>query len=522
MIRMPEARVEWGETRQARTVALNVAGRYFALAVELVLGLVMLPLNTSYLGASDYGLWMLAASIVAYFSMFDLGYGFAMERFVAHYRARRDATAINEIASTLAVTFAAVGLFAFLVAIAVAWNLGSLFDLGASAARTGGFVLLMVAAQIALGFPFAVFGAVCNGFQRTYWNAIVATAVAIAVMIVNVSVLQLGGSLVELVAATTMTRVVGYLGYRLNAYRAFPPLHVRPSLFRAGRLKEMRGFSGSSVLQDISNKANYATDPVVIAAALTTGAVAVWTVAQRLADVILQLTNQLNHTLFPIIVECDADGRDERLRELLVQGTRISLATVLPVAGCMALLARPVVVGWTGPDFEGAAVVLQMLALVVVVRVGSSTAHTVLYGAGRHGLVSQSNAAAAAMNIALSIVLVRTHGLTGVAVATLVPITIRAVTVIIPSACRRVHLSWRQFIAEGVWPAAWPAAVALGLLAFVPAHVTTSLWEVVLVSAATGLVYLALFLGVAIGRQDRHRYLGKLRTIAGWPALEAA
>jgi hypothetical protein len=40
--------------------------------------------------------------------------------------------------------------------------------------------------------------------------------------------------------------------------------------------------------------------------------------------------------------------------------------------------------------------------------------------------------------------------------------------------------------------------------------------------AVCALIYVAVFIGVAIGRQDRARYLGKLRSIAGWSALEAA
>jgi hypothetical protein len=53
--------VAWDERDQARTLALNVGGRYGTLAIELLLGLVMLPFNTRHLGASEYGLWMLAA-----------------------------------------------------------------------------------------------------------------------------------------------------------------------------------------------------------------------------------------------------------------------------------------------------------------------------------------------------------------------------------------------------------------------------------------------------------------------------
>lgn len=514
--------VRWQEDHQARTVALNVTGRYVTIGSQLLLGLVMLPFNIRHLGADDYGLWMLAASFVAYFPVLDLGYGVAMERFVAHYRTRRDAAAISEIASTLVFLFAGIGLVALAGVALVAWNMGAWFDLDPARARTGGGVLLLVAAQFAFGLPFAIYGAVVNGFQRQYLNAGVAAAVAVAVAGVNVAVVLGGGSLLQLVAAMTATRMIGYLAYRMNAYRVFPPLRTRPSLVRLSRLREVSRFSIYMLIQDLSVKANYAADPIVIAAVLSTGAVAVWTVAQRLADVVLQLTNQLNYVLFPIVVDADTAQRDERLRDLLVQGTRLSLATTLPVAGALALLAHPVVVGWTGPEFAAAAVLVQVLGLVVIVRVGTWTASTVLQGAGRHRLLSLTNLGAAAANIGLSIALVRTYGLTGVAFATLVPVVLRAMTIVVPVACARVGLPVARFAVTAVWPAAWPAAITLGALALVRDAAGSSLWQAVLLGAAAGLVYAGLFLGIAIGRSDRHRYLGKLRTMIRGPQLEAA
>jgi O-antigen/teichoic acid export membrane protein len=514
--------VDWQELHQARTVALNVGGRYVTLAIELVLGLVMLPINTRYLGAADYGLWMLAASIVAYFPVLDLGYGGAMERFVAHYRAKRDAAAINEIASTLVFVFAGIGLLAFVVVGGIAWNIGPLFNLEPGQARTGGLVLVLVSVQLALGLPFAIFGAVVNGFQRTYLNSIVGTCVAVSVAIVNFAVLMSGGGLVELVAATTATRMAGYVAYRLNAYRVFPLLRIRPSQFRTARLREITRFSVYMLVFDASNKANYASDPIVIAAALSTGAVAVWTVAQRLADMVLRLTNQLNEVLFPIVVDCDSAQRDERLRDLLIQGTRLSLATTLPVAGSLALLAEAVVVGWTGPGFRAAATIVEILAVVVLVRVGSATASTVLRGAGHHRLLALSNLGAAVVNIGLSIILIGIYGLPGVAVATLIPVAVRAVVVLIPVACARVGISLRHFAAAAIWPALWPAMVALLGLALIRDRAASSLIQAVLEGAAVGALYAVLFLGVAVGRQDRSRYIGKLRSIAGWPALETA
>ena len=514
--------VSWQETHQSRTVALNVSGRYVTIGIELLLGLVMLPFNTRYLGASDYGLWMLAASLVAYFPVLDLGYGGAMERFVAHYRAQRNAAAIDEIASTLVFVFTGIGLVAFALVLGIAWNLGSLFNLDATQARTGGIVLVLVGVQFALGLPFAVYGAVVNGFQRTFLNSVVGSVVALAVAAVNLAVLLAGGGLIELVGAMTATRMLAYLAYRHNAYRVYPMLRIKPALFRLKRLREVTRFSVYMLIQDAANKMNYMTDPIIIAAVLMTGAVAIWTVAQRLADMVLRLTNQLNEVLFPVVVDCDSARRDDRLQELLVQGTRLSLATTLPVIGSLALLAQPVVVGWTGPEFAAAAAVLQILAVVVLVRVGTATAATVLRGAGHHRLLAFSNLAAAIVNIGLSIVLIRTHGLPGMAVATLIPVTCRAVAVLVPVACARVKISLSRFITAAVWPAAWPAFLVLGGLAVIRDSPTISLGHAVAYGAMVGLVYGLLFLGLAVGPDDRSRYLSKLRSIAGRPALNPA
>jgi O-antigen/teichoic acid export membrane protein len=514
--------IVWEEEEQGRIVALNVVGRYVTLALEMVVGLLMLPFNANHLGASEYGLWMLAASIVAYFPVLDLGLGNAMERSVAHYRAQRDPEAINEVASTLVFVFAATGLLALLVVGGVAWNIARVFDLPPAQAHTGRILMMMIGAQVAIGLPFTIYGAVVNGFQRTYLNAMVGGCVSFSVVIVNVVVLWSGGGLVELVGCMTATRLLGYVAYRLNAYRVFPLLRIRLTLFRRSRLRELTSFGAWMMVQGAACKVNYGSDPVVIGAFLSTGAVAVWTVAQRLADAVLQVTNQLNYVLFPIVVGADASRRNDRLAEVLVQGTRLSLATILPVAGSLALLADAVVVGWTGPRFAAAGVLVKILAMVVLVRVGSWTANTVLLGAGSHRLVAVSNSITAAINVALSVLLIRWIGLPGVALATLVPVTVRAVAIIIPVACARVGMSLTAFFAAAVWPAVWPALVVLGGLAIVRNPASTSLFHALLQGAIGGLCYTILFVGLAIGRRDRTRYLGKLRSLAGWPQLEAA
>ena len=225
------------EERPLLTFARNMFTRYIAIAVNVLIGLVMLPLNVHYLGASAYGLWMLTASITTYFSVLELGYGSAVVKFVAEYRAKKDAQALNEILSTLFTVFTIMGVVVYAIALIVAALMPVIFNLEPSQVDVGRAVLLIIAANVTLHFIFSVYGGVVNGFQYYYLNNVIGTVTTMAGAAVNVLVLWLGYGLVELVAATTLVRVAPYYLYRRNAKRAFPPLALRFSSFRRERLR---------------------------------------------------------------------------------------------------------------------------------------------------------------------------------------------------------------------------------------------------------------------------------------------
>ena len=120
--------VAWASKREGQlaTIARNVSTRYLAILCETVIGLLMLPFNLNHLGPEAYGLWILVGSVTLHFSVLDLGYGGALVKFIAQYRAHRDSRALNEIASTMFFVMAGFGLLAYGIAALVAVNLGPL------------------------------------------------------------------------------------------------------------------------------------------------------------------------------------------------------------------------------------------------------------------------------------------------------------------------------------------------------------------------------------------------------------
>lgn len=56
-----------------RNLMAGTATNYAVLGVNLALGLVLMPFTVRHLGTSQYGLWMLVASLTSYFQLLDLG-----------------------------------------------------------------------------------------------------------------------------------------------------------------------------------------------------------------------------------------------------------------------------------------------------------------------------------------------------------------------------------------------------------------------------------------------------------------
>jgi O-antigen/teichoic acid export membrane protein len=504
------ARDDWRDgDRQLATVARNVTTRYLAIATDALIGLMLLPFNVQHLGPSAYGLWMLTASLTTYFSVLDLGFGGSNVRFVAHYRAKRDVRGLNEIASTLFGVFAATGCAAYAVFVLLAFNVHHIVNITPDQEATARSLMLVIGVYVSLGFPFSVFGGIINGFQRYDLNNLVGICSSVLVAAVNIVMLLAGFTLVQLVMATTAIRIATYVVYRLNAYRVFPALSIRPSLFRWSRVRELTGFSVYVSIIDWSNKLNYSIDAIVIGAFLSSAAVTLWTVPQRLAEMLQRLTNQLNGVLFPVVVDSDAGQRPDRLRAIFVTGTRLSLVSVVPLAAAMTMLAAPLIRAWVGPRFDDSVVVAQILLVVVAIRVGNATATTLLKGAGCHRMLAFTNAGAALANVALSLLWIRRYGLVGQAMGTLVPVALTSILILWPAACRRVGLNVFAAFREAVWPALWPVAAMAIVVIPLREALPPRLYAVVIAGAAGTLAYAATFLALAVKRDERRTYIAK-------------
>jgi hypothetical protein len=294
----------------ARRVLSGTVVKYASLAINIGTGIFLLPFTIDHLGKEIYGLWMIVASMTAYFHLFDGGFRHSLVRHIAEADAQRDANRINELASTFVVIFGGIGLAVLGGTATVALGVLPRYPkIDPTHLATAQAVMLILGARVALALPMSVFGAVSTSRQAFARNGITAIAVTLLQTFATVQVLSRGYGLVPLVATTTLIGVLSYVVYAHTAFSVLPSLRINPmKYFRSERVRELASFGVYVFFINIAVQVGFNLDNLVVGAWLGTAAVAVYAVSFRLASYQRQLCNQFNGLLFPVLVRFGALG----------------------------------------------------------------------------------------------------------------------------------------------------------------------------------------------------------------------
>jgi O-antigen/teichoic acid export membrane protein len=121
----------------------------------------------------------------------------------------------------------------------------------------------------------------------------------------------------------------------------------------------------------------------------------------------------------------DAAGQKSDLRKLLLRGTQAALALMLPIGLTLLVRGKTFFALWMGPQYrETSGTILQILLISQFFTIANATAGQIAYGIDKHKSVAKWAAIEAVANLGLSLVLVKTVGLYGVAWGTSISMTI--------------------------------------------------------------------------------------------------
>ncbi|MBJ7596048.1 MAG: oligosaccharide flippase family protein [Candidatus Dormibacteraeota bacterium] len=506
MTQPAEPEVKHGRRVFRNTLITGVVG-----VLSLLLNFFVVAYAIGKLGADSYGVWVLALSFsvsAGYLSISDLGLQAGVVRFVADADGRGQRERIGEVVSSALAVLGGMALVA--VAVLLAFSIGAehLFHVPASLHSALRLLLVLLAAEALFSLPGLAFVGLLEGLQRYGWIKAVALTRQVLYTVLVVIVLGTGHDVVAFGALMVGSSMFAAVGYAVVSRVLCPELRVSPRLVRVVALRPLARFSAWVFVGRVNGVIWAQMDKVILATFVGTSVLTGYDVAARIQSAAAYPLSFTSSAVVPAAANLRAMGSTIRLQDLLVRGTRYTLALALPVTIAAMILARPLIVGWVGAGYADFAGPTQLFLTYQLVVCTATIPNTMLVGLGRVRAVAGYVTTAVVVNLVISVALAPHLGITGVIIGTLVGFGITA-PLYIRLVLREVSMPLRVFLRDAIVPIL-PWAALFAAMVVVTAHIAQPghLITVAACCVPAGVVYLGGVLRFAMSTEERAALLG--------------
>ncbi len=434
------------------TLARSVAAKWLAHLVVMAVGFFLMPYVMRTIGEEGYGAWVFVNSVAGYSTLLYMGFGLTVCRFVADRRAREDWAGLNAVVSGVFAIYAAAATGVMLISLGLAVATPWLGDWGNVPLLDVRIAMVLLGLNIAIGMLGSVFGGVLIATQRFDLYSAIEAVIALARLGLTVALLEQSRALPTLGAI--------FLGVTLLengitvwwARREIPSLSVSFRNITRATMKECFSFSVFTALRGMAVRIIHLTDVVVIGLILGKVAAVPYYVALRLVQMISTPLEKIGDVVLPKAGEMHARGNRDGLEDLCARsmGMGILLSSAF-VIGCLSF-GDLFITTWMGTHLEGSAQILIILGAAQIIAQPLIVLRQALTAIGDVRRPALIDLAQAISNLVLSVVLVQSWGIVGVAWGTFVPLALIECGILYPYAVRALGFHGSRLLYRAVMP----------------------------------------------------------------------
>src|SRR5271165_3794918 len=407
---------QW-QTRGGRIAAATSSGAV-ARVLSSLLTLVSLPLAVRYLGGERFGVWATIASTVALLNLLDLGIASTLTNHLSRAYALGDkpyAARCMTNALALTASLACIAGLAFgIVWARIDWM--ALFNVAGSVSRSEvNYTVAAAAALMLVGLPAALGSKIFAGYQEVHLSNFVIAIGAVA----NVAGLFAGIALrvsmpALLVMSAGCVTVCNFVALVVTLLVNKPWLRPRLALLDLPMARELLTSGSAFFLIQIAGAVVFSSDNLVVSHYLGAAQVTPYAVTWRLVALTAVLQSLIFPALWPAYAEAYARHDYAWMRRAFRFTLRWTLALNLTCGVLLITAGKFVIRWWAGPAAVPSSALLAAMALWAVISGFMTVESCLLAAVNRTREQGVLSIAAAVVNLALSIVLVKHIGSVGV------------------------------------------------------------------------------------------------------------
>lgn len=337
----------------ASQMKLGAILSYASIAVNLIVGLTYTPFMLRMMGPSEYGLYSLAASIIAYLTVLDLGLGNAIIRYTAKFRAEGKVDEQQRLFGMFIMLYTVIALVAFLIGFGVVGGSDSIFGENMTEAevyRTK-IILTLLTFNVAVTFPLSIWGSIMSAYERFVFPKTVSIIRSILNALVMVVLLLYGYRAIAMVVVTTIFNI-GTLLLNWVYCKKELSIKVKFSKIDWSLLKEVAVYSFWIFLNVLMDKVYWSTGQIVLGANSGTTAISVFAIAVQLMNYFMLLNVAISNMLLPRFTAMVVKGVESEISDFFIKVSRLQYYLIALVLSGFVLFGKRFVILWAGAAYE--------------------------------------------------------------------------------------------------------------------------------------------------------------------------
>lgn len=393
---------------------------YVSIILNNIIGLLYIPFMLRMMGQTEYGLYSLVASVVAYLTVLDLGFGNAIVRYTAKFRAEKKRKEQYEMFGMFLVLYSIIGVIAFLIGLGLYFNIDYLFDrtMDMNELRKIHIMMLLMVFNIAITFPLSIFGSIITAYENFVFQKLVNIIRIILNPLVMCVMLLVGYRAIGMVVVTTLFNIATLL---INWWYCYSQLNVRIIIgkFNWSFLKEVAIYSFWIFLNAIMDRIYWSSGQFILGVYAGAKAVAVYAVAISLENIYMSFSTAISGVFLPKVTGMVIKEQNEKaVSDLFIRTGRIQYIVMSFILIGFILFGKWFIILWAGDNYEEAYYITLLFFIPLTIPLIQNLGITILQARNQMQFRSVLYVTIAIGSLILSIFLAKLYGGIGCAIST--------------------------------------------------------------------------------------------------------
>lgn len=496
----------------------GVVLNYVVIILNTVVGLLYTPYMLRMMGQSEYGLYSLVASVIAYLTVLDLGFGNAIVRYTAKFRAEKKTEEQYEMFGMFFLLYLVIGIIAFGIGLGLYFNVGTLFGDTMTAVELdrARIMMLLLVANLAFTFPMSIWGSIIQAYEDFVFQKSLNIFRIILNTAVMICLLHFGYKAVAMVVVQTIFNVLTlvlnfiYCRRKLNIH-----IYFRFKHFHWGFLKEVAIYSFWIFLNAIMDRVYWSTGQFVLGAMVGTAAVAVFAIAIQLEGMYMQFSTAISSVFLPKVTAMVATNRSRKeISDLFIRTGRIQYIVLAYILSGFIIFGRQFIELWAGAGYTDAYIISLLFFIPLTVPLIQNLGITILQARNEMKFRSVLYIIIALVSLAMQIVLTRFFGGIGCAMGVSGALVVGQILIMNVYYRRRQDLDIKTFWKEISKMSIIPIVLIFSSMLVIRHFFALDSWgKLILGIAAFSLVYIPLFFRFSMTDDERNLFISMFHKI---------